>query len=371
MAEIMLGSITINPIVPVDKLVGSTVTFNVVDSPVLVSNKMTIYKASTQQIIWEDTVFTTNYFHDIPANLQDIVYEGEVIGDKWDYNNKYALTIEATSMGDTYISDKIYFWVYSTPEFYFANITDGQTFQSSNIIADLVYSQAEKESLQSYQFLLYDNYKKLIQSSDVYSSVTTDKIEYHFKYNLSGLENNKVYYIRAKGKTIQGTPLDTGYISFQVQYNVVEGGDYLKLESDDNGTVKGDAHIIIIEPDEGADEYVIENSSVQLLDKTLTYENGYEVKDDYTLSLKMNHTKTRTNNPETIVSMNNGSHTLILTSYVFDDDTMRYHLRVNNGLSDSNYYSDPLNVTDNDTVVVHIRRKNDMFQLKAVKLALT
>lgn len=362
----------VSRVTPIDKIYGGEVYFTTLDYTIR-SQTITIYNSATQEIIWSNTINVNLKNHmTIPANLQDVVYEGEVIGDKWDYGNKYALTItiEAydSDIGEyaNVMSDKTYFWVYSTPEFRFINIHDGQLFKTSNINADLYYHQAENETLDYYVFTLYDENKKEIQTD----SYLTNVFDGHFYYSLSGLENNKSFYISAKGTTIEGTVLDTGLINFDVSYTTVYDGNYLELESDANGTVHGKTNIIIIEPEGNPDDYTIENSCVELLDKSLTYDNGYDVENNYTLSLKMTHVVTRTTNPETIVSMHNSSHNLVLTSYIYDDGTLRYHLKVNNGLCDSNYYSDPLELTDNDIVTVHIRRIDDMYQLTAIKLAL-
>ena len=370
----MVTKPTINPITPIDKTIGGTVTFTLTYSTTLIKNKLTLYRVSTNEIIWEDEVYGDVYSHTIPANLQDMTYDGNVIGDNWDYGNKYALTItvyddDPDPEERVAVSDKIYFWVYSTPTFEIVNIEDGATYTSSNIKPELVYQQNQGESLSRYKISLYDNNKKQINTSGDVDVVTSGSSAFPFYYNFVNLENDKdmSYYVRATGKTSEGTLLDTGYIGFSLDYTEAEGDGYLKLESDDYGTVTVTTNIIAVEPDEDPEEFIIENSQVELLDKSLTYDSNYDIEDNFTLSLKMTHTVTRSENPNSILIMRNGSHNIRLTSYVYDDDTLRYHLIVNNGLCDANYYSDALEVTDSDIVIVHIRRINDMYQLEALK----
>lgn len=370
----MVTKPTINPIIPIDKTIGGTVTFTLTYSTTLIKNKLTLYRVSTNDIIWEDEVYGDVYSHTIPANLQDMTYDGNVIGDNWDYGNKYALTItvyddDPDPEERTAVSDKIYFWVYSTPTFEIVNIEDGATYTSSNIKPELIYQQDQGESLSRYKISLYDNNKKQIKTSGDVDVVTSGSSAFPFYYNFVNLENDKdmSYYVRATGKTSEGTLLDTGYIGFSLDYTEAEGDGYLKLESDDYGTVTVTTNIIAVEPDENPEEFVIENSQVELFDKSLTYDSNYDIEDNFTLSLKMTHTVTRSENPNSILTMRNGSHNIRLTSYVYDDDTLRYHLIVNNGLCDANYYSDALEVTDSDIVIVHIRRINDMYQLEALK----
>ena len=38
-------------------------------------------------------------------------------------------------------------------------------------------------------------------------------------FNVESLDNNKVYYVRATGETVNGYLLDTGFCAFRIAYN--------------------------------------------------------------------------------------------------------------------------------------------------------
>ena len=138
----------------------------------------------------------------------------------------------------------------------------------------------------------------------------------------------------------------------------------MNTESDLNATVTGYTNITCIDATEDADDYVFFNSCVQLLDKEVTYEKNFKIDKDFTMQLKI----TQLWNNARICYMTNGTNYIEISSYRFDDNSIRYMLRVNNGLTDYIRYSDPLYVQNTDFVVINLRRIDNLFNFNALQV---
>ena len=361
----------VDNIIPIDIKNETTITFQY-SGNLPYSNKLTIYQASDQTLVWEDTVAGLSFSHIIPANLNTRVD----VGTKWRNGNKYALTITVyDALGNATVSDKKYFYTYSTPQFEL-NLgqidpsTGKDIIYSEPVIKDtgispiLVYNQLEGERLAEYQFFIYENTVSEYTASQAYAC--SEKPPFRYTYEYKGLKNT-VYYLRAKGMTEKGIPMDTGMYKLTIKHVSPDGFSVLQLRSDDNATVEGITNAITIDPNERLEDgFIVIDSEVQLLDKSLTYEHNYKVQRDFTLSLKMSRCKFYSKTPKQILKMRNGAHEITLTSYIYDDDSLRYHLIVDNGLCTNNHYTAPLFVENEETVVVHIRRINNLYHVEAL-----
>ena len=56
---------------------------------------------------------------------------------------------------------------------------------------------------------------------------------------------------------------------------------------------------------------------------------------------------------------------ITLDSYVFDDGSLRYCLKANNGIATYVLYTDAMNVNQDDTMIITIKRVNNVFGLYA------
>ena len=139
----------------------------------------------------------------------------------------------------------------------------------------------------------------------------------------------------------------------------------LNLYSDDNATVTGNLNIIAIDADENSDDYTYIGSQVVLLDQDIHYNNNFEIVGDFTCSLKarMTHGNLRLLK----MSRKNSSGFIEITSNVYEDKVF-YRLRVNNGMSDYNLFSDLMTVSNDGQVIIHFRRINNIYKLIVYKL---
>ena len=320
-----------------------------------VSNRATVYDASTLEVVYDVTQITPSFTHTIPANTLRIT-RLEPNGN----GHKYAIEIRVTDSNGTEspVSDKAYFWCLATPTFAYSFPTENANIDTPTVYFKVVYSQANGEELYSYKHYLYDNTKNEIASSDM--NYTLDNLEYSFK----GLTNHTSYYLRTVGVTKNGIEVDTGMRHVFINYENTGSYAIMNAESDLNATVTGYTNIICIDATESADDYIFLNSCVQIMDKKVTYETNFKINRDFTMQLKL----TRLWYNGRICYMTNGTNHIEITSYVFDDETVRYCMKANNGLTDYVLYSDALNVTNLDFVVITLRRIGNFFSFNATKV---
>ena len=320
-----------------------------------VSNRLTIYDASTLNVVYDEVQVTPSFSHRIPPNTLKVSYL-----DPNGNGHKYAAVIVVTDANgvESSPSDKAYFWCLTDPLFAYSYPTADANIDSPTVDFNVHYYQAEGEELYSYRHYLYDNTKNEVATSDM--NYTLDNLTYSFK----GLDNHTSYYIRTIGVTKNGISVDTGMLHVFINYANTGSFALMNAESDDNATVTGYTNIISIDADESADDYIFLNSCVQLLDKKVTYQNNFKINRDFTLQLKI----TRLWNNARICYMTNGTNYIEISSYVFDDETVRYCMKANNGFTDYVRYSDALEVTNLDYVVITLRRIGNFFNFNAVKI---
>ena len=221
------------------------------------NNRMIVYDASTMLSVYDHTYSSNHYRldHEIPA-------------DTLENGKKYAVQIAVIDKDGNVseFSDKYYFNVISTPAFYFDGLIASESvdynqnlIQSQTYKATLIYEQAEKEPIASYQFFLYSSVKELLDSSDVMKNQL--KMEYTYR----SLESNFNYYLRATGFTQKGIPLDTGYVLITVSY--ANPSLYARMYATPNeqiGTVDYYSNIVDIESDRPSEEYEFDEGYVDL-----------------------------------------------------------------------------------------------------------
>ena len=305
-----------------------------------VSNRLIIYDASSLATIYDQTETASHFYHTVPANA---LTNGV----------KYAAQLTVTDMNGitSGISDKVFFWCLSTPQFYFSLPTT-ENINTPSVTLKVEYAQSEGEQLYSYQHFLYDNARTQLTRTDIY--YTSENLQHTF----NGLTNKAGYYLRSVGTTKNGISVDTGYQRIYVNYEQEEDFEFLDLTSDINGTVVGHTNMVSIDADEDASDYVFLNSYVQLLGRSIHYNSNFNIEGDFTLSLKI--TKVMVDGP--ILLLSNGRENILLTSNIYEGKVV-YRLTSNNGMSDYNIFSPLLSLSNDSIVVIHIRRINNLFKL--------
>ena len=335
----------INNMTPWDATLPYTINFSY-SGGLPVSNRIIIQNAGTLAVVYDNVAYTPGFSHDIPANT---LANG----------HKYTAQLIVTSSGETSpISDKVYFWCFTTPEFYYTEPTENANIKYSWVNLVLHYYQENGESLYSYRHILYDNSKIELTSTDMF--YTEDNLEYTFK----GLNNHSTYYLQSVGVTKNGIVLDTGMRKIFTNYANPADFQVMNVESDDNATVTGYTNMISIDADENAEDYVFLGSYVQILNNEVNYTRHFNIEGDFSCSIKV----TKLYRETTLLTMNNDYHTLKVNSYILDDDSIVYRLIVNNGLTDYNLFSPPMFLNDDDVIVICITRKKDAYKLTVTQI---
>ena len=310
------------------------------------SNRLVIYDADTLLSVYDRTQNSYNLTHVLSA---DTLKNGI----------KYAAQAQVFDINGnpSALSDKVYFRTLATPLFYFSNIHDEDIIDNASVYAILNYEQENWEDIAEFRFYLYDEVKNLLIESETYYS--TDYLTYSYK----GLNDDHFYYIRAMGITVNGIQLDTGYIKIFVNYENL--GKYKLIEAkcnEYNSVVTYQTHFVVIHASEtestGA-PYEYYDGWINLLGKTLVYNENFLVDGDFTISIRGMDLYRNT----TILKCSNDKYGFTLSSYIYDDGQMRYKLTVPNGLCNYILYSEPLLPDPLDIIAVHIRRVNNVYQL--------
>ncbi len=167
--------------------------------------------------------------------------------------------------------------------------------------------------------------------------------------------------MRAAGSTVNGIPLDTGYIKIFVNYENPK--DYKLIDAqcnEQNSVVTYQTNFVVINPSDTEAEYEYRDGSINLIDRTLVYDKNFSVSGDFTLSIR----GTDMYRNAVILKCSDHITSLTLSSYIYDDGQMRYKLAVSNGLCNYLLYSEPLAPRSDDIVTIHIRRVHFVYQLK-------
>lgn len=307
------------------------------------ANRIFVYDYETNSLVFDDTVSSFSLTHIIPANtLQN--------------NKKYVVQAQTYDVENvpSALSNKVLFYTFATPDFYFEDLSDNPVISNSSLTATIHYYSEDWEDISKYTFYLYDATKKQLLASNE----MTDN--YDISYTYKGLDNNTVYYIRCVGVTVNGMELDTGYVEITVKYE--DPNVYARIYATpipSRGCIQVSSNLIIIQYN-GTDTFEYIDGMIDLRDKTLYYDEGFLIENDFTVIIRgINLWQTAD-----IFKMNNGNLGLTLSSRIYQEDKLRFRLMVPNGVSNYLLYSEELVFNNSDMVTIMLRRKNNVYQLK-------
>lgn len=306
------------------------------------ANRVIIYDNETNNIVYDEKIPTYELKHTIPAGK---------------LSNGKSWMIQAQIFDEedipSALSDKYSFYTFKRPTFEFNDLPEDHKITSTSFTATIHYHSEDWENISKYIFYLYDDSKKkLLKSNEM-----TDDMNISYAYR--GLENNAHYYIRCTGVTVNGMELDTGYVEIEVNYE--NPNTYARIYTKDlpeQGCVQVSSNLVMVQYN-GTDVFTYEDGKINLIGKTLYYDEGFLIKKDYTLILR------GTNLWQTaeILRMKNKDFGLTLSSRIYTDGTLRFRLLAPNGVSNYLLYSKAQNFTDNDMITIAIRCKNNVYQL--------
>lgn len=307
------------------------------------ANRIIIYDNETNNVVFDDTVSSFALTHTIPANTLE-------------NSKKYVIEAQTYDVENipSAMSNKVLFFTFATPDFYFENLGDNPVIDNSSYTAFVHYYSEDWEDISKYKFYLYDSSKKQLLESN---EMTDDQ---DICYTYKGLDNNTVYYIRCVGITVNGMEIDTGYTEITVRFE--NPNDYARIYATPipkQGCIQVSSNLIIIQYN-GTDDFNYIDGMIDLRDKTLYYNEGFLIEGDFTAIIRgINLWQTND-----IFKMNNDKYGLTLSSRIYNNGNLRFRLIAPNGVAHYLLYSDWLVFDNKDMVTIMIRRKNDVYQIK-------
>lgn len=307
------------------------------------ANRIVVYDNTTNTSVYDNTVTSYALRHKIPSNtLQN--------------GNKYNVQIYVTDINNNVSSpsDKVLFYTLQTPTFRFEDINDKDVIKSSSLTAYVHYYSADWEDITTYTFYLYDSTKKLILTSDAFTDPN------NLSYTYRGLNNDSIFYIQCKAITVNGMELDTGLVEIYVIYE--NQSEYSRIYADPipkRGCIKVSSNIVIIQYN-GTEDFTYENGMINLVDKTLYYDEGFLIENDFTLIIRG---KNLWQTAEIFKAKNADQMGFTISSRIYPDNRLRFKLTVPNGVGNYILYSSPLEFGNDNIVTLAVRRIDNIYQI--------
>lgn len=323
-----------------------------------VKNRAVITDNETHATVYDKTTATLKLSHTIPAGTLTA-------------GRQYMIQIQVFDAdgNKSNLSEGILFYCFSTPSFRLENMADPH--RSASITLKLFYAQAENEALKSHQYLLYDQNKLPINSSNVYYTASS--------HTFYGLENNKSYYVRCIGETVHGFLLDTGYTAVNVVYHTIPANILFDLKNHrESGYISLTTNLTIIGYETENDNFSFKDGSVTLWDNSVTYQGGFRVEGDFVLYADAKKlplgTFLKAGNDAFALSIVNvcGIYYCELKSgtYVLYAALPKAQLQTADGKLLTNNAGQKLEIVnmsydDEEHVIFEVKRKNNLYGLKA------
>lgn len=334
-----------------DAILEREITFSYIGSQVF-ANKLYIYDNETNTLVYSEKQTTMQLKHILPSNT---LVNGKT----------YYMKLSVFDVNDTesVLSNSLLFKTLKSPSFSIVNVVDGQTITSSRLDVSLLYSQEQGELLSEYKITLYDASQQVLADSGI---LYDDNLSHTF----TGLLEKHLYYIRGTGVTVNGMSVDTGYVSFNVEYYSPTLESIVNLSNiHEDGVVRIDSGIKVIGFNLNPETPTfINDNMVDLSDKDsyINYNDGFNINDDFTLQLQvMNLTPYK---PIIIPSNKLKDITLVYMINTFSGTSQSkayFILKVQDTISDYMLYSDYFDIPDaTDLIHIWIRRINNIYELK-------
>lgn len=333
----------INKITPFDAATEKIITFSC-DGIQPYYNELFIYNDVTMDLVYHEIASTMKLEHVIPANTltNGVRYIAQI--------KCYTFNQEAS----TSLSDSVWFNCFTTPRFDFSNIPEDMiTIDTASLSVTVVYEQIENEQLDSFAFYLYNAEGTLIRKSNTY--YTYDNLTYLYRM----LDNNATYKIRCIGYTQNEFEVDTGFKTVHVEYKHPETYSIIRAQVEPSTGII-DYYTDIRYVDASRSDYMyIDEKYIDLKHDVITYEQGYNLKDDYIVILRL-----RNELPGTVTKMYADTHMTILDCIDVDELHFRYRLTVYDILGfEYLYYTLPIekDLVGDKIYELFIQRENSLY----------
>lgn len=241
-----------------------------VGNDLVVANEVVVEDEVTRTQVYSNKINNFSFEHTIPANIFENGKEYRVkirtynfIGECSDWSNWET------------------FHCFTKPTFIINNVSN--FIEMNNFTFQGLYLQLEDEPLESFNFVLYDEYGYPIKVSDVRFNLN------EMSFEVIGLMDEKNYSIEMKGETLHGMKITTGKIPFRV--DVIKPATSLAMNVENvasEGHVKISSNILEVYGDSTNgnvsyynDDYVDLRADGAMVE----FENGFTLGNNFTLRL--------------------------------------------------------------------------------------
>lgn len=350
----------LNPVNAWDVSNGQTFTFNVVGGDQVLGNILYIVDNATNTVVYTLSTVSFKYEAVVPSNASGL--------ENGNYYSAYIVT--KNSLNQTSVaSNTIQFYCYTTPTWYFSNISPSTTINNSSVMPILYYNQIQGEALSDYTINLYDSGRHLLSTSGIKytgSSASTQTVSFTFY----GLEDNTAYFVEGVGHTVGGTLLKTELIGFTVSYVAPESFDVLLVQNNcDDGYITYYSLAYIIEGDSNPSPppYFVSQGKVGVdltgdgsWVKWDSSNSNFIIPQDFTLKAWVLYPNIDTD----LITLSNGIDNIIiqLNYYPFDRTKLIASVSVNNNqyFAYSNLINKPSNTAE---LCIQMRKVNNLYEV--------
>lgn len=344
-----------------DATISQAFSFNVIGGDQVAQNRLVITNQSTNAVVYNQVQQTYSFQHNLPA---DVLTNGV-------YYSAYIITYNSNGDASPQ-SNSIQFYCYSTPSFVFTNLPSGNIIPNSSFNFEVTYNQNEGELLDTYSFTLYDARQIQIATSGVKyvgSSIAPPTV---ISYTFNGFGDKTNYYIKANGRTVQGTIIETPLISIDVVYTKPNIFSIIELNNNCNGgyiSVKSNLIDIRSSSNPSPPVYIDNNTAVDARSqgRYVEWSSGFSLDDDFTVSL---WGKNFNENSDIIKMAADNGNSVVVKYRTNEDGTVYTDATVTNGTVIYYIYSDSITAPINgQKVQFWLRRIDYQYEIKIAAIS--
>lgn len=259
--------ISIKPFTPSD---AKSFEFYYQGNTQVIKNQLIIQRVSDNYEVYNNTINTLQFKHPTPpSTLSFGNYKAKIrVGDMENNWSDY--------------SGWMFFWVLENPSINIDTIVDGRVFNQT-ILFQTSYSHPNGEPLESYRYLLFDSQQNLTNSfPERFADGSVSLNE-----EITGLQNDVLYYLEVSTISIHGQESTTGLIPFKPKYISPRLSATLTTENlPSQGAIKLSANILQLIGVGSGDFSYIDNEWIDLTDGFVTFDKGFNItKSDFVLKI--------------------------------------------------------------------------------------
>lgn len=328
----------------------------------VIANRLVIRNNDNNSEIYNKKIESYRFEHEIPANtLQNGIYY-----------NFYFKTYDIND-NESPMSNIIPFRCYTTPTITINNIPEDGIIDSTTFTVNATYNQEQKELMDFAKFILYDQQENvLFESDNIYN---TNQPPFNLSYTFNGLDNDTNFKVSVKCVTLNRTVVESDRKLFTTRYYTPSMFSVIELENNCNdGYVKIKNNFKLVDhisnpSDIGTNPKYLNNGKLNLTENGtyIKWYQGYVIEKDFTLRLFLENPNI---NKICILGDNNKKIELsFIQDYPYGEDTKKICLELqcyNN--TEYPYYAYSNFITNKNKLLVWVRRKNNVFDVKLEEL---